>query len=73
MSMINNQREVRREFWAAVRRGEFGPEVTRRKIQDYSGDGTMYNASTGYAFCEWLDGEVRAGNVSERVAQGVTL
>ena len=72
-TVITNQKDVRKAFWSAVRRGEFGPEVTNRRIRNYRGAGNMYTTDTRVAFVDWLDAEVMAGNIGERVAQAVTL
>ena len=71
--MLTNQKDVRKAFWSAVRRGEFGPDVTSRKIVNYSGNGHMHTTETRTAFADWLDAESKAGNIGERVAQEVTL
>lgn len=64
---ITNQRELRRVFWAQH------PNLPRRRIRNYSGNGTMYQTDTRVAFVEWLDAMQRAGEVSQALAQRATL
>ena len=64
------QREVRRAFWiehASV------PGITRRKITNYSGNGKMHNTDTRCAFADFIDYLSRKGQISESLAQRVTL
>ena len=46
---ITNQRDLRREFW------ETFPDLSRRKIPDYSGNGKMYCTDTRCTFTDWID------------------
>ena len=68
------QREVRAAFWRAAHDGQFaGLNVTRNKIENYSGNGTMHNTDTRCAFVDWLDGLAKNGEVSAELADRVTL
>lgn len=61
------QREVRRAFWAAH------DKLPRRKIKNYSGNGTMYSTDTRCAFTDFIDMLSKNGNISQELAQRVTL
>lgn len=61
------QRELRRAFW------EQHPALSRRKITDYSGNGTMYCTDTRCVFVDWIDMLSRDGQISEELAQRATL
>jgi hypothetical protein len=60
-------REVRRAFWRDH------PDLSRRKITDYSGTGKMYTTDTRCAFVDYVDALSKSGIVSEAVANRVTL
>lgn len=65
--MITTQKELRREFWAQH------PHLPRRKIKNYSGNGTMYPTDTRCAWCDWLDSMKKAGQISDSLAYRATL
>ena len=65
--MITTQREARAEFWRQH------PDLDRRKIPHYSGKGTMYTTDTRVAFVDWIDYMSKSGQITDRVAQNVTL
>lgn len=65
--MITTQREARAEFWRQH------PNLNRKKIRNYSGNGTMYTTDTRVAFVDWLDAMSKNGEITDRVAQNVTL
>lgn len=72
--MITTQKQVRQAFWAAWREGAFsGMDVTPRRITNYSGNGKMHNTDTRCAFVDWLDGMEKSGEVSQELAERVTL
>ena len=72
--MYTTQRQIRKAFWDAWRRGEFrGLDVTPRQIKNYSGNGKMHNTDTRCAFVYWLDGLSKSGQVSQELAERVTL
>lgn len=64
---ITNQRALRRAFW------ETFPNLPRRKITNYSGNGKMYPTDTRCAFIDWLDGLSKDGSISDELAQRATL
>jgi len=67
---ITTQKEVRRLFWerfAGYR------NISKRKIRNYSGNGTMHNTDTRCAFVDYVDMLSRNGDISESLANRVTL
>ena len=64
---ITTQRELRRKFW------ETFPELSRKRIKDYSGDSLMYVTDTRCAFVDWVDALERAGEISPELAERCTL
>jgi len=71
---MTTQKQVRKAFWDAWRRGEFaGLSVTPKRIRNYSGNGTMHNTDTRTAFCDFVDGLSKSGQLSEGLADRVTL
>lgn len=64
---ITTQRELRRRFWAEH------PKLIRRKIRNYSGNGTMHVTDTRVAFCDWLDFMSKDGRISQELAERATL
>ena len=65
--MMTTQRQVRAAFWEAH------PDLPRRKIRNYSGNGTMYPTDTRVAFVDYVDFLSRDGQISQALAQRVTL
>ena len=49
------------------------PGLDFNTIKDHSGKGRMYKADTRFAFIEWIDYLERDGQISEALAQRVTL
>lgn len=68
--MYTTQKEVRAAFWDSCE-GIAG--VSRRKIKDYSSKGKMYNTDTRCAFCDFVDSLARSGEISDKLADRVTL
>ena len=64
---ITNQRDLRRTFW------EDNPGLSRKKIRNYSGNGTMHVTDTRCAWCDWLDMMSKSGAISQDLAQRATL
>ncbi len=64
---ITNQRQLRREFWQTF------PQLPRRKIANYSGNGKMHVTDTRCAFVDWLDSLSKNGDVSQDLAGRATL
>lgn len=65
--MITTQRELRRLFWQTF------PNLPRKKIPNYSGNGTMYRTDTRVTWCDWLDALDKDGTISQRLAETATL
>jgi len=63
--MITTQRELRRVFWLNF---QHTPGISKKKIPDYSGAGTMYNTNTRCAFVDWVDAMYRNSRISARLA-----
>ena len=61
---------VRAAFW---RDNANNPNVSRKKIRNYSGNGTMHNTDTRCAFVDWLDAANRNGDISDSLANRATL
>ncbi len=61
------QREVRRAFWQAH------PDLPRWKIRNYAGNGKMYVTDTRCAFSDFVDYLSKEGQISQELAQRVTL
>lgn len=68
--MMTNQAQVRAAFW---RDHASTPGVSRRKIKNYSGYGTMHNTDTRCAFVDYVDMLSRNGDISQALASRVTL
>ena len=64
---ITTQKELRREFWRTF------PNLQRRKVTDYSGNGKMHVTDTRVAWCDWLDALSKGGDISQDLAQRATL
>jgi len=72
--IYTTKREVRNAFWRAAHDGQFaGMDVTRNLITDYSGKGKMHNTDTRCAFVDYVDQLSKAGEISEDLANKVTL
>ncbi len=65
--MIKNVRELRKLFWSEH------PRLQRKKIPNYSGNGTMHVTDTRCAWCNWLDAMSKNGEISQELAQRATL
>jgi len=61
------QKQVRAAFWREH------PTADRKRIPNFSGNGTMYKTDTRCAFADYVDSLARGGMISERLAQRVTL
>lgn len=68
--MLTTQRQVRAAFWAA-HKGI--PGITSRRIPNYSGNGKMHNTDTRCAFVDYVDYLSKSGEISQALAQRVTL
>ena len=67
---MRTQKEIRAAFWAEMS-GTNG--VSKRKISEYSGTGKMYDTDTRCAFVDWMDTQARAGLITQKQAENVTL
>ena len=65
--MMTTQRQIRQSFWDTY------PDLPRRKVKDFTGNGWMYLADTRCAFVDYVDSLVRNGTISKSLAQRVTL
>lgn len=64
------QKQVRAAFW----RDHTGIRgISRRRIPNYSGNGKMHNTDTRCAFCDYVDHLSKNGDISQELAQRVTL
>ena len=67
---ITTQKALRAAFWDAHASIK---GITRRKIRNYSGNGTMHNTDTRCAWVDFVDMMARDGQISESLAQRATL
>jgi len=65
--MYRNQKQLRAAFWQTF------PELSRRRIPNYSGDGTMYINDTRCAWSNWLDALQKSGEITDALADRATL
>jgi hypothetical protein len=68
--MLTTQRQIRAAFW---RDHKGVPNITPRRIRDYSGNGKMHNTDTRCAFADYVDALYKSGEISQDLAQRVTL
>lgn len=71
---LTTQRQIRRAFWQYVRDVKAqgtSLHLTSRRIP--SGNGRMHNTDTRCTFVEWLDAQVKDGQVDPTIAERVTL
>jgi hypothetical protein len=64
---ITTQRELRREFWSTF------PNLPKRKIKNYSGNGKMHCTDVRVTWCDWLDALARNNDISQKLAERATL
>lgn len=64
------QAQVRAAFWNDH---QCIAGISKRKIRNYSGNGTMYNTDTRCAFVDYVDMLSKNGDISESLASRVTL
>lgn len=66
--MLTTQRQVRAAFW------QDHPNLPRRKIMNYAGTAkNMHCTDTRCAFADYVDYLSKAGQISQALAQRVTL
>jgi hypothetical protein len=61
------QKQLRAAFW------EQFPQLSRKRITDYSGRGKMYCTNTRCAWVDWLDCLSKSGEISQELAERATL
>ena len=61
------QKQIRAAFWEAH------PDLPRRKITNYAGTGKMHQTDTRCAFCDFVDALNKDGQISDALANRVTL
>ena len=64
---ITNQKDLRKYFW------ESHPNLSRKKITNYPGNGTMYCTDTRCAFVDFVDTLSKDGTISQELAERATL
>jgi hypothetical protein len=64
---FTTQKQVRAAFWRDH------PTLPRRKITNYSGNGKMHVTDVRCAFADYIDHLSKNGQISEALAQRVTL
>jgi hypothetical protein len=64
---FTNQKQLRAAFWRD------NPQLERKRIRDYSGNGRMHVTDTRVAWCDWLDAVQKNGQCSEELANRATL
>lgn len=67
---ITTQKQLRRAFWEIHHNR---PGISRKKIPNYSGNGTMYNTDTRCAWADYIDSLSRDGVISQALAARATL
>ena len=65
--MITTQKALRKLFW------QEHPNLRRKKIRNYSGNGTMHVTDTRCAWCDWLDYMSKSNQISQELAGRATL
>jgi hypothetical protein len=66
--MYTTQRQIRAAFWELY---EDQPGISRNRIG--AGDNRDYNTDTRVSFVEFVDSLARSGEISDDLAQRVTL
>ena len=64
---ITTQRALRQTFW------QLRPDLSRRRIRNYRGDGLMHTTDTRCAWCGFVDAMARDNQISMDLAQRATL
>lgn len=64
---LTDEDEVIAEFW------EQHPDLPRKRIKNYSGNGTMFVTDTRCAFSDFVDYLSKSGAISSELADTVTL
>jgi hypothetical protein len=69
-SRFEDEDDVIAAFWQQY---EHLPGISRKKITNYKGDGTMYDTDTRCAFVEFIDALSKDGSISSEMADTITL
>lgn len=64
---ITTQAAIRKLFW------ESNPDLSRKKIKNYTGNGTMFTTDTRCAFVDFVDHLAKSGMISQSLADRATL
>jgi hypothetical protein len=64
---ITSQKQLRKEFW------ETFPELSKKKIVDHSGTGTMFPTDVRITFCNWVDYLQKSREISAKLAEVATI
>ena len=67
MHTYNSQAQIRKAFREAF------PNLPMKKITNYSGNGKMYPTDTRCAFTDYIDFLSKNGDISQELAEKVTL
>ena len=65
--MYTTQRQIRALFW------ETFPDLSRKTIPDHAGTGRMYTTDTRCTFVDYVEELRRDGEISDQLADRVTL
>jgi len=65
--MYTTQRQIRALFWATF------PDLSRKTIPDHAGTGRMYTTDTRCTFVDYVEELRREGEISDQLANRVTL
>jgi hypothetical protein len=65
--MYTTQRQIRALFWATF------PDLLRKTIPDHAGTGRMYTTDTRCTFVDYVEELRRDGEISDQLANRVTL
>lgn len=64
---ITTQKQLRAEFWRTF------PNLSRSRIRNFSGNGTMHVTDTRCAWCDWIDMLSKNGDISPELAERAEL
>jgi len=65
--MYTTQRQIRALFWATF------PDLSRKTIPDHAGTGRLYTTDTRCTFVDYVVELRREGEISDQLANRVTL
>lgn len=64
---ITTAKALRAEFWRMF------PHLSRKKIKNFSGNGTMYTTDVRCAWTDFKDDLSKSGDISQEMYQNTTL